>query len=115
MNFVITVRSGSYKLTPFGIKLVFLSEERFETAWTHLIANKLEFYTHEKLSERQLRVVVRGIPPASPEFVKQKLKKSHNLDAVEVHAIKRKGEFASSATPYIVTFPKGNLNLKKLN
>ncbi|XP_038115562.1 uncharacterized protein LOC119768738 [Culex quinquefasciatus] len=96
----------SYKLTPFGIKLLRISEERF----------KVEFYTHEKRSERQLRVVVRGLPPASPEFVKKKLKESHNLDAVEVNAIKRKGEFASSAeTPYVVTFPKGYTNHKKLS
>ncbi|XP_038106669.1 uncharacterized protein LOC119766290 [Culex quinquefasciatus] len=89
------------------------SEERFETARAHLIVNKVEFYTHEKRSERQLRVVVRGLPSASPELVKKNLKESQNLDAVEVHAIKRKGEFASSEeTPYIVTFPKGYTSLK---
>lgn len=51
-------------------------------------------------------------PSTSPENVKKNLKGSHNLDAVEVHAIKRKGEFASSEekkNPYIVSFPSGTL------
>ncbi|EDS45758.1 hypothetical protein CpipJ_CPIJ005753 [Culex quinquefasciatus] len=39
---------------------------------------------------------------ASPEYVQKNLEESHNLDAVEVHVIKRKAEFASSVeTPYI--------------
>ncbi|XP_038112907.1 uncharacterized protein LOC119767706 [Culex quinquefasciatus] len=41
------ITKPSYKLTPFGIKMLCISEYRFETARTHLIANKVEFYTHE--------------------------------------------------------------------
>ncbi|EDS26003.1 conserved hypothetical protein [Culex quinquefasciatus] len=77
---------------------------------------KVEFYTHERRSERNHRVVLRGLPDElKPDEVKYLLKRDLKLDALEVHIIKRKEKSTVDETPYIVVFPKGYTNLKKLS
>lgn len=60
-----------YKLTQFGIKIICASAMRFDIVQEHLIRNSVEFYTHEKRSERPYRVVIRSLPPWEPKFVKK--------------------------------------------
>ena len=49
------------------------------------------------------------------EEEKHRLKKDYQLDVLDVYAIKRKKEVIVGGTPYIVLFPKGYINLKKLS
>ena len=106
----------NYKMTPFGIKVLCCSVDSFDTVREHLIENNVEFYTHTKRSERPHRVVVRGLANYQPEKIKKTLKEHFNLDALDVHAIRRRGESAGTGeTPFIVVFPKGYTNLKELS
>ncbi|EDS36155.1 hyperplastic discs protein [Culex quinquefasciatus] len=57
-----------------------------------------------------------GLPDQlKPDEVKYLLKRDLKLDALEVHIIKRKEKSTVDETPYIVVFPKGYTNLKKLS
>lgn len=105
-----------YKLTRFGIKIICITAGRFDVVREHLLKNDVEFYTHDKRSMRPHRVVIRGLPPWEPAFVKKVLKESYGLEAQEVFAIKRKHESTSvEETPFVVLFPKGYTNLKTLS
>ncbi|EDS40941.1 conserved hypothetical protein [Culex quinquefasciatus] len=51
---------------------------------THLKKNKVQFYTHGKRSVRPHRVVMRGLPNAEPDYVKELLKTEHQLDVLAI-------------------------------
>ena len=105
-----------YKLTPFGQKIICSTTEHFDTVRAHLIKHSVEFYTYEKRCNQPHRVVLRGLPLLKTERVKHLLKEVFKLDVLEVHAIVRKRESSpTEETPYIVLFPKGHTNLRKLS
>lgn len=105
-----------YKLTRFGTKVTCFSVKDFDKLQELLKKKKVEFYTHDRRSERNHRVVLRGFPDElKPDEVKYLLKRDLKLDALEVHIIKRKEKSTVDETPYIVVFPKGYTNLKKLS
>lgn len=66
-----TTSSARWHYQVWDPNSVFLRGSFLKRAGAHLIENKVEFYTNEKRSERQIRVVVRGLPP---EYVKMNLK-----------------------------------------
>ena len=101
------------KLTRNGTKLTCFSSEDFDTVQAHLKKHKVEFYTHGRRCERLHKVVVRGLPNLEPEFIQKLLKEDHQLNALAVHAIKRKQQLpAVDETPFIVLFPKGHTREK---
>ena len=87
----------------------------FDIVREHLKKHKVQFYTHGRKSERPHRVVLRGLPDVEPEDVKHRLKTDFKLDVLDMYAIERKKESTVEETPYIVLFPKGHTNLKKLS
>ncbi|XP_052562268.1 uncharacterized protein LOC120430620 [Culex pipiens pallens] len=104
-----------HKLTRYGTITCFSSDD-FDTVQAHLMKNKVQFYTHGKRSARPHRVVMRGLPNVDPDKIKELLKTEHQLDALAVHAIKRKQQLpAIDETPFIVLFPKGHTSLKELS
>ncbi|XP_038119316.1 uncharacterized protein LOC119769787 [Culex quinquefasciatus] len=105
-----------HKLTRYGTKITCFSSDDFDTVQAHLKKNKVQFYTHGKRSARPHRVVMRGLPNAEPDYVKELLKTEHQLDVLAVHAIRRKQQLpAIDETPFIVPFPKGHTSLKELS
>ena len=104
-----------YKMNRFDIKVICYTVNNFDIVREHLIKQKVQFYTHGKRSERPHRVVLRGLPEVESEAVKLRLKTDFQLDVLNVYAIKRKKESTVEETPYIVLFPKGHTNLKKLS
>lgn len=103
------------KLTRFGIKLQCFTHEDFNAVEDHLKKLGVEYYTHDKPSDRPYRVVLRGLPLVDPENLKHRLKEDHDLVPQAVHIIKRKGECASlEESFYLLHFPKGYTNLQKL-
>ena len=104
-----------YKMNRFDIKVICYSVDDFDISREHLKKCKVQFYTHERKNERPHRVVLRGLPDVEVEDVKHRLEKDYQLDVLDVYAIKRKKEVIVGETPYIVLFPKGYINLKKLS
>lgn len=103
------------KLTRFGIKLQCFSPEEFNAVEGHLQKLGVEYYTHDKPSDRPYRVVLRGLPLVDTANLKQRLKEDHDLAPQAVHIIKRKGECATlEESFYLLHFPKGYTNLQKL-
>lgn len=105
-----------YKLAKFGIKTTVFSAEDFDTLRALLDKYKVEYYSHGKRSEQPHRVVLRGVTELGPEVLKDILKEEYGLEVLEVYAMKRKDEPTSVVeVPYVVLFPKGHTNLKKLS
>lgn len=103
------------KITRFGIKLLCSSSEEFNAVEAQLKNGGMEYYTHDKPSERPYRVVLRGLPLVDPQDLIHRLKKEHDLVPQSAHIIKRKGECASlEESFYLLHFPKGYTNLQKL-
>ena len=57
-----------YKLTRSGIKVTCFGVEDFNTVRELLLKYNVQFYTHERRSERSHRVVLRGLPDMSVEM-----------------------------------------------
>lgn len=103
-----------FKITRFGTKLNCSSSEDFTKVQNHLQRCGLEYYTHDQPSARPYRVVLRGLPLTDPNDLLERLK-CLNIDATAAYVIRRRGETAAEDESfYLLHFPKGYTDLKRL-
>lgn len=101
-----------YKLTRFGTKIQCSTAEDVNKVQKHLQKCGLEYYTYDKPEERPYRVLLRGLPLVDPQTVIARLNEEHGVVASAAHVIRRKE--VSDESFYLLHFPKGYTNLKKL-
>lgn len=105
-----------FKITRFGIKVTCSTEAEHAKVISLLAETEAEFYTHDRVDSRPVKVVLSGLPNVFPDSLKDQLKLEIGVEPLAVYRMTRRAEGNSKVrdTQYLIHFPKGSTTLKQL-
>lgn len=105
-----------FKFTRFGTKVSCSTEADYNKVMSLLSKTDAEFYTHDRVDSRPIKVVLSGLPNVCPDSLKEQLKIETGLEPVAVYKMTRRAESAGKHkdTLFLIHFPKGSTTLKQL-
>ncbi|XP_058827358.1 uncharacterized protein LOC131687297 [Topomyia yanbarensis] len=75
---------AEYKLTRTGIKVMTQSRESYDRIRGYLNKHNAEYFTHDVVSEKPFKVIVRGLPNMKTDYIKSELEERYKLKPIEV-------------------------------
>ena len=102
------------KITSKGVNLYFNDVDEYMKARKHFSSNKYPSFTHDLHSEKQFRVVLKGLFKMDIDEIKHELE-LNNIKPIEVKEMVVKKRKYDDQANYLLYFTKGSTNIAFLN
>ncbi|XP_065073996.1 uncharacterized protein LOC135698063 [Ochlerotatus camptorhynchus] len=107
---------AKFKLGRVGTKVVLRTKAECDLVIVHLRTSKVEFFTHDILGEKLVKVVLRSLPNFDPKFKENEIRDRYKLAPSTVYLMTRKDENVKAYPDclLLVHLQKGTVTLNAL-